>query len=121
MNIFLTGAVISATALPLPSEEKDMRQKCSALALGKCRELGLDKVLISCDKSNTASAKTITNNGGVLENEVTEDDGNVFQRYWIDLLRPEDKLKATAFISLLRGINVGGNKKNRHERIDRSI
>ena len=95
-----------------PSERrKGYATKMLALALGKCRELGLDKVLISCDKSNTASAKTITNNGGVLENEVTEDDGNVFQRYWINLLRPEDMLKATAFISLLRGINVGGNKK----------
>ncbi len=69
-----------------PSER---RKGCAtimlALALDKCREFGLEKVLISCDKINTASAKTITNNGGVLENEVTEDDGNVFQRYWIDL------------------------------------
>lgn len=69
-----------------PSERrKGYATKMLVLALGKCRKLGLEKVLISCDKSNTASAKTITKNGGVLENEVTEEDGNVFQRYWIDL------------------------------------
>ena len=38
-----------------------------------------------CDKSNLASAKTITNNGGILENEFVDDDGEINQRYWIDL------------------------------------
>ena len=36
-----------------------------------------------CDKDNIGSAKSIINNGGVLENEV-EVDGVVEQRYWID-------------------------------------
>ncbi len=54
------------------------------LGLEKCRALGMEKVLITCDKSNTASAQTIIANGGVLENEVLHD-GEVVQRYWIKL------------------------------------
>lgn len=45
---------------------------------------GIDKVLMICDKDNIGSAKSIINNGGILENEVLEDD-NVLQRYWISL------------------------------------
>lgn len=55
-----------------------------ALALEKCKELGIDKVLIVCDKTNIGSMKTIVNNGGILENEI-EVDGNIEQRYWINL------------------------------------
>ena len=56
-----------------------------ALALKKCRESGLEKALITCDKVNVASAKTAIKNGGVLENEIVEESGNVVQRYWITL------------------------------------
>lgn len=59
------------------------------LALVKCKELGIDKVLITCNKDNIASAKTITGNGGVLENEVQEQD-RITQRYWIDIRRQVD-------------------------------
>ena len=55
------------------------------LALIECRKLGIDRVLMVCDKNNVASAKTIINNGGVLEDEPVDDDGNVEQRYWIDI------------------------------------
>lgn len=54
------------------------------LALDECRKLGLDRVLVTCDKANLASARTIVKNGGVLENEIPEGDA-VTQRYWIDL------------------------------------
>ncbi len=54
------------------------------LALEKCRTMNMDKVLITCDKVNIASAKTIINNGGVLENEILEDN-EIVQRYWINL------------------------------------
>lgn len=40
---------------------------------------------MTCDKENVASAKTIIHNGGVLENEVVNEDGEVEQRYWIAL------------------------------------
>lgn len=55
------------------------------LALEKCKELGINKVLMTCDKTNIGSAKSIINNGGVLESEF-EEDGVVEQRYWITLV-----------------------------------
>ena len=55
------------------------------LALIECKKLGIDRVLMTCDKSNIASAKTIVKNGGVLENEFVNSEGNVEQRYWIEL------------------------------------
>ena len=67
-----------------PSERrKGIATKMIALALDECRKLGIEKVLMVCDKDNIGSAKSIINNGGVLENEV-EVDGVVEQRYWIN-------------------------------------
>ena len=54
------------------------------LGLEECRKLGITKVLMTCDKDNIGSARSIMNNGGVLENEVMED-GVLEQRYWITL------------------------------------
>lgn len=54
------------------------------LGLEECQKLGITKVLMVCDKENIGSAKSIMNNGGILENEVFED-GMVEQRYWITL------------------------------------
>lgn len=54
------------------------------LALKECKKLGIDNVLMDCDKTNIASAKSIINNGGVLENEIYVDECLV-QRYWISL------------------------------------
>ena len=53
-------------------------------ALEKCRKLNLKEVLITCDASNIASAKTILSCGGVLDNEVMEGEETI-QRYWIHL------------------------------------
>lgn len=54
------------------------------LALKECKDLEIKKVLITCDKNNIASSKTITNNSGKLENEVFKDD-RITQRYWINI------------------------------------
>lgn len=59
------------------------------LALEKCRELGMEKVLITCKKANIASARTIQKNNGILENEVLEN-GIEKQRYWIDLSKSKN-------------------------------
>ena len=53
------------------------------LALKKCAELGIRDVLMTCDRENVASAKSIVRNGGVLENEIIDDEGTIIQRYWI--------------------------------------
>ena len=69
-----------------PSERrKGYGVKMLALALEKCRALGIEKALVTCDKDNIASAKTIINNGGVLENELTDENGKLLQRYWISI------------------------------------
>ena len=68
-----------------PSERgKGYGTRIVRLALEKCLELGIDRVLMGCDKENIPSARTIIKNGGVLENEVVTEDG-IEQRYWIDL------------------------------------
>jgi predicted acetyltransferase len=49
-------------------------------------ELGLTRVLVTCDDDNVGSIRTIEKNGGVLENVVTGPDLDVpKRRYWIDL------------------------------------
>lgn len=55
-----------------------------ALALEKCKEMNMDNVLMTCDKDNIGSAKTIIKNGGILENEINYN-GKIIQRYWIKL------------------------------------
>ena len=44
--------------------------------------LGLEKILITCDKNNIASKRTIESCGGILENEVATED-RITLRYWI--------------------------------------
>ena len=73
-----------------PSERrKGYASKILALALDECRRLGIEKenrkVLLTCDKDNIASAKVIQKNGGILENEFTDDAGGAVQRYWIGI------------------------------------
>ena len=69
-----------------PSERrKGYATAMIALALKECKKLGIDRVLMCCRKDNIGSAKSIINNGGVLENEVLDEDGVLTQRYWIDL------------------------------------
>jgi predicted acetyltransferase len=51
------------------------------------RSVGVDRVLVTCDDDNLASAKVIERCGGVLESVMTRtEDGRVipFRRYWID-------------------------------------
>jgi len=54
------------------------------LALPEAKKLGIKRALISCEKNNVGSAKTIIKNGGVFESEVI-DKGDVVQRYWVDI------------------------------------
>ena len=68
-----------------PSERrKGYATEMIRLALEECRKLGLKRVLMTCDKNNIGSAKSIIRNGGILENEAPEED-SIKQRYWISL------------------------------------
>ena len=48
------------------------------LGLRRAAELGLDRVLLTCDEDNVASARVIEANGGVLE-----DVRDGVRRYWV--------------------------------------
>ena len=74
----------------LPSERgRGYAKEMLRLLIEKCRDAGADKLLLTCDKKNTASARTIAGNGGILENEVEDAAGTgksrVIQRYWIKM------------------------------------
>lgn len=69
-----------------PSERrKGYATEMIRLSLMECKKMGIDKVLLVCDKSNIASAKSIIKNGGILENEIADENGIILQRYWIQL------------------------------------
>ncbi|WGM20513.1 GNAT family N-acetyltransferase [Paenarthrobacter sp. OM7] len=58
-----------------------LREMCSSLAAGG----GPERVLLTCDDNNAASARTIERSGGVLEDVRLDGEGKAFRRYWIDL------------------------------------
>ena len=70
-----------------PSERrKGYASQMLGLVLPKCRELGIEKVLITCIKGNEGSRRTILKNGGVYESTVYEKDEEIdLERYWIYL------------------------------------
>ena len=74
----------------LPSERrKGYATEMLRLLLPICKAYGEERVLITCERSNEASARTILRNGGKLQNEIRDDLGlrtcGIIQRYWIDL------------------------------------
>lgn len=73
-----------------PSErQQGYANEMLAAICQSCRTQGIHRLLVTCDRENVASAKTILANGGVLENEVEDLPGlgvsGTIQRYWIDL------------------------------------
>ena len=53
-------------------------------AIEMARELNIDRVLVTCDLKNVASAKVITKCGGVLEDQFYHEAlGHDVSRYWI--------------------------------------
>ena len=68
-----------------PTERrKGYAKQMLKLALEKCKELEIKKALITCDKDNIGSRKTILANGGKMENEIQENE-KIVQRYWINI------------------------------------
>jgi predicted acetyltransferase len=64
------------------------RRGLAAWALGQmldeARARGLERVLVTCEASNVASARTIEHHGGVLE-DIRDTGTEKVRRYWIDL------------------------------------
>ena len=66
-----------------PSERgKGYAKEMLRLNVQKAKELGIDKMLVTCDEGNPASEKVILENGGVYEKTI-EVDGSRIKRYWI--------------------------------------
>ena len=70
-----------------PSERrKGYATRMLAAGLEKCRERGMDRVLVCCRPANEGSRRTILRNGGVRESTVWVPDRETWlERYWITL------------------------------------
>lgn len=61
------------------------------LILEEARHLGLTRILITCDEDNLASSRVIEKNGGILIDKlISEEDGKLVRRYWINLYPGSD-------------------------------
>ncbi len=57
------------------------------LTLDKARNMGLQRVLVTCDTDNIGSARIIEKNGGILESyTISPESGKQISRYWIEIL-----------------------------------
>ena len=70
-----------------PSERRNgYAKEMLRMALPFCREIGLEKVLITCIDGNIGSEKTILANGGAYESTTHEPNDNKYlKRFWICL------------------------------------
>ncbi|MGH3349168.1 MAG: GNAT family N-acetyltransferase [Nocardioides sp.] len=88
LNDFLenVGGHIGYSVRPSARRQGHAR-RALGLLLGEARVLGLERVLITCDDDNAASARTIESQGGELQDVF---DGSAYgcglkRRYWIKL------------------------------------
>ncbi|TQL66900.1 putative acetyltransferase [Nocardioides albertanoniae] len=88
LNDFLenVGGHIGYAVRPSARRQGHAR-RALGLTLAEARALGLERVMISCDDDNAASARTIESQGGRLQDVI---DGSAYgygpkRRYWIEL------------------------------------
>lgn len=73
-------------SVAVSERNKGYGKRLLTLGLEKCRDLGIERVLITCKDTNIASRKCILANGGKYEDTRTIKDQNInLERYWIDL------------------------------------
>jgi predicted acetyltransferase len=84
-HLFTFGGHIGYIIAP-QYRRKGYGTKILELSLAEAKKLGINRVLVTCDNTNTASARIIENNGGVFENEWPNPErGVIKRRYWIEL------------------------------------
>ena len=83
----------------------------------RCKELGLHKVMITCNRDNIASERTILDNGGVFEKQVLID-GEYTKRFWVTIT--ESMLKTTQNTRELGGYVIKDGLATRRNSLWRS-
>ena len=83
-SLMLDGGHIGYGIRPT-KRKRGYATKILQLALKEAKKLNIEKALITCDKDNLASSKTILNNNGIMDKEYIHE-GILKQRYWINLL-----------------------------------
>ncbi|WP_318614637.1 GNAT family N-acetyltransferase [Sporosarcina sp. YIM B06819] len=81
--LFNVGGHIGYSVRPA-ERRKGHATRILAEALRKCDELGIQRVLVTCNDDNIGSAKTIIKNGGVEDKSFKEEDGTVVRRFWVE-------------------------------------
>ena len=71
-------------AIRRSKQQQGYGSRLLALALPKAKEIGIQRALLTCDKSNGASRKIIEKNGGVLAEEISVN-GKQVLHFWIPL------------------------------------
>lgn len=87
LNDFLLKAGGHIGYMVRPNERrKGYAKKLLKEALKYCEnDLGITKVLVTCNPDNIASKKTILANGGIFESQVTTNELGIINRYWITM------------------------------------
>ena len=79
------GGHIGYTVRP-QERRKGYASQMLCQAFIRCRELGFDRVLLTCDPQNAASCRVIEACGGTMENEIPYlDTDELVRRYWIQI------------------------------------
>jgi predicted acetyltransferase len=81
-RMFIDGGYVGYGVRP-SQRRKGYAKKMLALAINKVKEMGVENILITCAADNTGSMKTILANGGVFENEMFNEYGELVKRFWI--------------------------------------
>ncbi len=70
-----------------PTErQKGYATEQKRICLDFCKTLGLNKVLVTAKSENEFSIRSITKCGGILENQLFDEENNqLYNRYWINL------------------------------------
>ena len=67
-----------------PTERgKGVATRLLEMTLKEAKKRGIERALITCDKSNLASARVIEKNGGCFDSEFQTESGKVVNRYWV--------------------------------------